>query len=169
MKLLNALLLASALPSVISQAGDAITAATTTASRVAQIPSATPTLDPTWRHDRARQKKHVHDFFRLFGWLRSNETIQDRDIPAAIRKIQRILRAPETGVYDERMEMVMSRPRCGTNQPYNATDAERPDRSGKKHRRYVLWGPKWNHRTVTYRFHNYTADLGSEKQRSILG
>jgi hypothetical protein len=166
MKLSRAVLLASALPGVFSQAGDRPTTTTSTRT-VAQIPSANPTLDPSWRHNRTRQTKHVHDFFRLFGWLRMNETIQDRDIPAAIRKIQRILRAPETGVYDERMETVMSRPRCGTIQPYNATDAGR-NRPSKKKKRFVLWGPKWHHQTVTYRFVNYTSEVTGEKQRSIL-
>lgn len=162
MKLICAVLLAIALPSVLSQAADA----PTTTSRYEQIPSATPTLDPSWRHNRTRQTKHVHDFFRLFGWLRTNETIQDRDIPAAIRKIQKILRAPETGVYDERMEAVMSRPRCDTMQPYNATDAK--NRGSKKRKRYVLWGPKWLHPTVTYRFVNYTAEVAQDRQRSVL-
>jgi hypothetical protein len=109
----------------------------------------------------------VHDFFRLFGWLRTNETIPDREIAAAIRKIQRILRAPETGVYDERMEAVMSRPRCGTVQPYNATDASK-NRPSKKNKRYVLWGPKWHHQTITYRFINYTAEVAADKQRTVL-
>jgi len=85
---------------------------------------------------------------------------------AAIRKIQRILHEPETGVYDERMERVMSKPRCGTEQPYNATDAGLDGKS--PHKRFVLWGPKWDHTPLTYRFINFTADLASSRQQSIV-
>ncbi|KAF2281286.1 uncharacterized protein EI97DRAFT_454492 [Westerdykella ornata] len=135
---------------------------------VSQIPSALPTpVDPSWRHNRTRQRKHVHDFFKLFGWLRHNDTIKDHDFPAAIRRIQRILHEPETGEYDEKMEVVMSRPRCGTIQPFNATDARMPD-GGTLRKRYVLWGPKWNSATVTYRFLNYTSDIAADLQRETL-
>lgn len=117
--------------------------------RVSLIPSAisstTPTLAPTptpvptpdWRHDPTRQSKHVHDFFKSFGWLKHDTSIKDRDMPAAIRKIQKMLHEPETGLYDERMEKVMSKPRCGTEQPYNETDAELGGKTPQK--RYVLW------------------------------
>lgn len=135
---------------------------------VDQIPSAIPTLDPSWRHNRTRQHKHVHDFFKLFGWLRRNDTIKEDDIPAAIRKIQRVLKEPETGEYDERMEVVMSRPRCGTIPPFNPADADISPRSDHVHKRYVLWGPKWNRQTITYRFVNYTSDIGSDRQRATL-
>lgn len=134
------------------------------------IPSApawpTPTPRPQeFRKDPSKQSKNVHDFFRAYGWLRRNETIPDAKLPAAIRKIQRILREKPTGVYDDRLDSVMSRPRCGTVQPYNATDAQQ---DGDIHRRYVLWGPKWDHSAITYRFVNYTADLTADRQRSIV-
>jgi hypothetical protein len=132
------------------------------------IPSATPTSNPTpsWKNDRPRQSKHVHDFFKSFGWLRKDTTIKDGDMPAAIRKIQKILQEPETGVYDERMEAIMSKPRCGTEQPYNETDANLNGTT--PHKRYVLWGPKWDHTSITYQFINYTGDLASERQKSIV-
>ena len=86
-------------------------------------------------------------------------------MPAAIKKIQRVLREPETGVYDERMERVMSRPQCGTVQQYNASDAM--DNSTLQSR-YVLWGPKWDRTSLTYRFVNYTSDLSVAKQQAIV-
>ncbi|KAF2013533.1 hypothetical protein BU24DRAFT_452403 [Aaosphaeria arxii CBS 175.79] len=136
------------------------------ARTLAVIPSSSPTLDPTWRQNRTRQAKHIHDFFKLFGWLRRNDTIRDPDMPRAIRKIQRVLREPETGVYDERMETVMSRPQCATVQPYNESDAIVDNST--MHKRYVLWGPKWDRTALTYRFVNYTADLSQDRQRAII-
>lgn len=133
---------------------------------VSQIPSALPTLDPNWRTNRTRQHQHVHDFFQLFGWLRPDDTIKESDLPAAIRKVQRVLREPETGIYDERMERVLSRPRCGTTPLAPNTQ---PPPGPKEHRkRYVLWGPKWATNVVTYRFLNYSPDLSSDRQRSLL-
>lgn len=162
MKFLSLSILLSLLPCCLSHP-DNVAIAASAARPISQIPSASPTPDPSWRHNRTRQAKHIHDFFKLFGWLRRNDTIQDDDLPAAIRKIQKVLREPETGVYDDRMEEVMSKPRCGTFQPYNETDAK-----SNMHKRYVLWGPKWDHTTITYRFINYTADLVSDRQRSIV-
>ena len=132
------------------------------------IPSATSTSDPTpsWKNDQPRQSKHVHDFFKSFGWLRKDTTIKDGDMPAAIRKIQRILHEPETGIYDERMEATMSKPRCGTEPPFDETDANLNGTT--PHMRYVLWGPKWDHTSLTYRFINFTGDLASERQKSII-
>ncbi|KAF2118102.1 hypothetical protein BDV96DRAFT_377666 [Lophiotrema nucula] len=134
---------------------------------ISLIPSATPTLvhSHPWRHNRTRQSQHVHEFFRLFGWLRRNDTIRDSDMPAAIQKIQKILHEPETGEYDDRMDAVMSKPRCGTLQPYNETDAKS---NSTMHKKYVLWGPKWDHTTITYQFINYTADLPADRQRIII-
>jgi hypothetical protein len=162
MKFFGTVLLLSSVQGCLSSAEDAPLAART----VSQIPSASPTADPNWRHNRTRQAKHVHDFFKLFGWLRRNDTINDDDLPKAIRKIQKTLREPETGIYDERMEIIMSKPRCGTIQPYNETDAKIPDE--KVHKRYVLWGAKWQPTTITYRFINYTADITSERQKTIV-
>jgi hypothetical protein len=139
------------------------------AATISQIPSAIPTTDPgSWRHNRTRQSKHVHEFFKSFGWLRhNNDTIRDADMPAAIRKIQRVLHEPQTGTYDEHMDEVMSQPRCGAIQQYNATDANLTDKE-TIHARYVLWGPKWDHTAITYRFTNYTADFPSDRQRSLI-
>ncbi|KAF2742630.1 zincin [Sporormia fimetaria CBS 119925] len=138
------------------------------AKTVSQIPSAIPTLDPSWRDDKTRQKKHVHEFLTSFGLARKNETLKDHELPNAIRKCQRILREPETGEYDEKMEIVMSRPRCGTIVPYNVTDMKNAEVKRDLEKRYVLWGPKWDRTTITYRFVNYTSDLGSDRQRAIL-
>ncbi|KAF2705417.1 hypothetical protein K504DRAFT_537468 [Pleomassaria siparia CBS 279.74] len=141
---------------------------------IALIPSAnptptpipTPSSDPSSQHNRTRQSKHVHEFFKSFGWLQRDRTIKDGDLPAAIKKIQKVLNEPETGVYDERMETMMSRPRCGTEQPYNETDATLIGTA--PHKRYVLWGPKWDHTSITYSFINYTGDLPSSRQQAIV-
>ncbi|KAH7123614.1 hypothetical protein B0J11DRAFT_315941 [Dendryphion nanum] len=135
------------------------------AKTISQIPSSAPTIDPSWQ-SRDKQKKRVHDFFRLFGWIRRNATIHEPQMPSAIRKIQRVLRVPETGEYNERMERVMSRPRCGTEAAYNESEATIPDGGNRK--RFVLWGPKWNRNPITYRFINYTNDLPENDQRSLI-
>ncbi|CAI6283163.1 unnamed protein product [Periconia digitata] len=137
------------------------------ATRTALIPSSPPQPTPTsgFRIDPKKLSKEVHGFFRAYGWLKHNQTIQDSEMPRAIRKIQRAIRHPETGVYDAGLNAVMSRPRCGTEQPYNATAA---NDGSDLHKRYVLWGPKWNHSPVTYRFINYTADLDVASQRTVI-
>ena len=153
-------------PTVVSDSQYNFEAARRVAAQtVSQIPSAVPTLDPSWQN-RDKQRKRVHDFFRLFGWVKRNNTIHDNQMPSAIRKIQRVLRVPETGVYTEKLERVMSRPRCGTEAAYNESDASMPD--GGIHKRYVLWGPKWNRNPITYRFINYTPDIPENEQRSLI-
>jgi hypothetical protein len=128
-------------------------------------PDATPTPRPRspWRQNRTRESWEIHNFFKLFGWLERNATIREDDIPAAIRKIQKVLHEPETGVYDDSIENVMAKPHCGTEPPYNETDATSP-----LQKRFTIWGPKWDRPTLTYRFINYTADLPPERQRAIL-
>lgn len=134
------------------------------------IPSSPPKPTPTaggpdgWRSDKKLQSKNVHDFFNAYGWLRHNESIPDFKLVSAIKKIQKMLRVPETGVYDDRLQSIMSRPRCGTIPAYNETDAKE---DGIR-KRYVVWGPKWDHTPITYRFLNFTADLSADIQRSIV-
>ncbi|PSN69651.1 hypothetical protein BS50DRAFT_631645 [Corynespora cassiicola Philippines] len=128
-------------------------------------PTAFPTPSPPLRVDARKQSKNVHDFFRLYGWLEENTNIPDNELPRAIRKIQRTLRTPETGVYDKHMDDVMNRPKCGTIQAYNESDASTNEPLSK---RYVLWGAKWNHSPLTYRFINYTADLPVERQQTLI-
>jgi hypothetical protein len=139
------------------------------AQRTSLVPSAsplpTPTATPQVRPDTRKESKRVHEFFKAFGWLRNNEHIPDDKIPAAVRRIQKVLRVPPTGVYDDRVDSVLSRPRCGTIPPYNATDAIG---DGDIRKRFVLWGPKWDHSPITYRFLNYTAKLPSDRQKSIF-
>jgi len=60
---------------------------------------------------------------------------------------------------------MMSGPRCGTEQTYNATDAED---ALDVERRYVLWGPKWAKTTLTWRFDSYTNDLSTARQQSTI-
>lgn len=135
------------------------------------IPSASPTATPTpqptdnLRVDKQKQSKNVHNFFKAYGWLKKDEAIPDAKLPAAIRKIQKVLKVPQTGVYDERMEGVMSKPRCGTIPQYDPSESL--DNS-TLHRRYVTWGPKWDHTAITYRFINYTNDLPQSQQRSLI-
>ena len=130
-------------------------------------PTATPTPQPadSLRVDKQKQSKNVHNFFKTYGWLKKDETIPEKKLPAAIRKIQKVLKVPQTGVYDENIEGVMSKPRCGTIPPYDPSESL--DNS-TLHRRYVMWGPKWDHTAITYRFINYTDDLPKNQQRSLI-
>ncbi|KAL5381436.1 hypothetical protein DPSP01_007150 [Paraphaeosphaeria sporulosa] len=135
------------------------------------IPSAAPTPTPTpqpadvLRVDKNKRSKNVHNFFKAYGWLKKDGTIPDSKLPVAIRKIQKVLKVPETGVYDVHLDTVMSKPRCGTIPQYNPSESL--DNSTLQSR-YVLWGPKWDHTSITYRFVNYTADLPPAQQRSLV-
>ncbi|KAF9735790.1 hypothetical protein PMIN02_008103 [Paraphaeosphaeria minitans] len=136
------------------------------------IPSAAPTPTPTppladgLRVDKNKRSKNVHNFFKAYGWLKKDEVIPDSKLPAAIRKIQKILKVPETGVYDAHLDIIMSKPRCGTIPQYNPSESLE---NSTLQSRYVLWGPKWDHTSITYRFVNYTADLPAAQQRSLVG
>ena len=136
-----------------------------TTTRRPPDPGATGRPHSPWRQNRTRESAEIHNFFKLFGWLRRNDTIRDDDIPAAIRKIQKILHEPETGVYDDSIENVMAKPHCGTEPAYNETDAKSDVPLAK---RYAIWGPRWDRTSLTYRFINFTADLAADKQRAII-
>lgn len=135
------------------------------------IPSAAPAPTPTpssadhLRVDKNTRSKNVHNFFKAYGWLKNDEVIPDAKLPAAIRKIQEVLKVPETGVYDEHLDTVVSKPRCGTTPEYDPSESL--DNSTLQCR-YVIWGPKWDHSSITYRFMNYTADLPAAQQRSLF-
>jgi hypothetical protein len=136
----------------------------------ALIPSATSaspssTSPPSSALDQRQHSKHVNDFYRLYGWLKPGKSVPDSELPKAIRKIQRKLKEPVTGAFSDKMMNMMSGPRCGTEQPYNATDAE--DASNVE-RRYVLWGPKWAKTTLTWRFDSYSNDLSTARQQSTI-
>lgn len=89
----------------------------------------------------------------------------DNELPTAIRKIQKVLKEPVTGVLSDKLVNIMSKPRCGSEQPYNETDAKLPPDLQK---RYVLWGPKWAKTSLTWRFVSYSEDLSQQVQRSTL-
>lgn len=149
--------------------GDSISINGVAARGTSIIPSAPPVASPTSTpadglHGDKRKTKKVHVFFKAYGWLRENESIPEDKLPAAIRKIQKVLRLPQTGAYDDVMDTVMSKPRCGTVPQYNPSEAL----DNNLHSRYVMWGPKWDHTSITYRFINYTADLPVAQQRSIV-
>ncbi|KAF1968946.1 hypothetical protein BU23DRAFT_246148 [Bimuria novae-zelandiae CBS 107.79] len=141
-----------------------------TARRTSIIPSTLPVATPTsppadgLRGDKQKQTKNVHNFFKAYGWLKKNEDIPEAELPAAIRKIQKVLKVSQTGVYDEHMDTVMSKPRCGTVPQYDPSESLNDTMQS----RYVLWGPKWDHTSITYRFINYTADLPVSQQRSLV-
>ncbi|KAL6711948.1 hypothetical protein ACN47E_002991 [Coniothyrium glycines] len=137
---------------------------------IALIPSATPTrtgaaVSLTPLPDQRPHAKHINDFYKLYGWLKPGTEVPDSDLPRAIRKIQRKLKEPVTGAFSDRMMDIMTRPRCGTEQPYNATDA---DDSAGKPKRYVLWGPRWAKTTLSWRFLNYSNDVTAAQQQSIV-
>jgi hypothetical protein len=134
---------------------------------IAIIPSASPTQSvlPTATPDQRRHSKHVNDFYKLYGWLKPNTSVPDKELPKAIRKIQKVLEEPVTGVFSDRMMDIMTKPRCGTEQVYNETAAKSPP---DLHKRYVVWGSKWPKTTITWRFVSYSADLSAAQQQSTL-
>jgi hypothetical protein len=134
---------------------------------IAIIPSASPTqsVRPTAIPDQKQHSKHVNDFYKLYGWLKPNTTVPDKDLPKAICKIQKALEEPVTGIFSDRMMDIMTKPRCGTEQAYNETAANAPP---ALHKRYVLWGSKWAKSTLTWRFVKYSADLSAAQQQSTL-
>jgi hypothetical protein len=134
---------------------------------IALIPSASPikAMLPSPAPDQRKHSKHVNDFYKLYGWLKPNTTVPDKDLPKAIRKIQKALEEPEDGVFSDKMMDIMTKPRCGTEQPYNETAAMAPT---GLHKRYVVWGSKWAKTTVTWRFESYSSDLSAAQQQSTL-
>ncbi|CAO2657063.1 Nn.00g058660.m01.CDS01 [Neocucurbitaria sp. VM-36] len=136
---------------------------------IALIPSASPTRpavpSATVQAESRKHSKHVNDFFKLYGWIEPGRSVPDSDLPKAIRKIQKVLKEPITGVFSAKMMDIMNRPRCGTEQPYNETDAKT---SPDLQKRYVLWGSKWAKATLTWRFINYSADVSVAQQQSTV-
>jgi len=131
---------------------------------IAIIPSASPSKPslPSATPDQKQHSKHVNDFYKLYGWLRPNTTVPDKDLPDAIRKIQKVLEEPVDGIFSDKMMDIMTKPRCGTEQPYNETAAEAPT---GLHKRYVVWGSKWAKSTITWRFESYSSDLPQAQQQ----
>jgi hypothetical protein len=134
---------------------------------IAIIPSASPAqpIQPTATPDQRRHSKHVNDFYKLYGWLKPNTSVPDKELPKAIRKIQKVLKEPVTGIFSDRMMEIMTRPQCGTEQVYNETAAKAPL---DLHKRFVIWGSKWAKSTITWQFVSYSADLSAAQQQSTL-
>jgi hypothetical protein len=134
---------------------------------IAIIPSASPTqsLQPTATPDQRQHSKHVNDFYKLYGWLKPNTSVPDKELPKAIRKIQKVLEEPVTGIFSDKMMDIMTKPRCGTEQPYNESAAVAP---ADLHKRYVVWGSKWSSKTLTWRFISYTSDISVAQQQSTI-
>jgi hypothetical protein len=91
--------------------------------------------------------------------------VPDKELPRAIRKIQKVLKEPVTGIFSDKMMDIMTKPRCGTEEPYNETAANEP---AGLHKRYVIWGSKWAKTSLTWRFVNYSSDLPAAQQQSTL-
>jgi hypothetical protein len=134
---------------------------------IALIPSASPTVSalPSAIPNQGKHSKHVNDFYKLYGWLKPNTVVPDKDLPKAISKIQKVLEEPVDGIFSDRMMDIMTKPRCGTEQPYNETVARA---STEIHKRYVIWGSKWAKTTLTWRFDSYSSDLPAAQQQSTL-
>lgn len=134
---------------------------------IALIPSVSPTRPtaPPATPEAKKHAKHVNDFFKMYGWLEPGKSVPDAELPKAIRKIQKVLKEPVTGVMSNEMSDMMNKPRCGTEQEYNKTDAALPP---DLHKRYVLWGPKWTKSPLTWRFLSYSSDLPTAQQQSTL-
>jgi len=134
---------------------------------IAIIPSVSPTrpTQPSATADQKRHSEHVNDFYKAYGWLKPNTTVADKDLPRAIRKIQKALKEPVDGVFSDKMMNIMTKPRCGVEEPYNASAAEAPP---DLHKRYVLWGSKWPMTTLTWRFVSYSNDVSQAVQQSTV-
>ena len=165
MRVLWATLVAGLIASCSCRPNDIVRRGTSIIPSAPPIPTATPSPPENLRVDKKKQAKDIHDFFKAYGWLKKDEAIPDAKLPVAIRKIQKVLKIPQTGVYDGRMHTVLNKPRCGTVPRYDPSEALSNDTLQS---RYVLWGPKWDRTTLTYRFVNYTADLPAVQQRSLV-
>jgi hypothetical protein len=139
----------------------------TARDNIAIIPSASSTrpVQPTATPDQKKHSKHVNDFYKLYGWLKPNTSVPDRELPKAIRKIQKVLEEPVTGIFSDKMVEIMTKPRCGTEQPYNETAANAP---AELRKRYVLWGSRWSKSTLTWRIINYSSDISVAQQQSTI-
>lgn len=136
---------------------------------VALIPSVSPTQPAiplaTIEAESKKHSKHVNDFYKLYGWLKPGTSVPEPELPKAIRKIQKVLKEPVTGVFSDKMTSIMNSPRCGTEQPYNETAAKAPV---DLHKRYVVWGPKWTKTSLTWKFISYSSDLSAARQQSTI-
>lgn len=79
------------------------------------------------------------------GNLRTEE-----QLIGAIKQLQSFGNLPVTGVIDEATRELMQRPRCGQPDNPNSMDFSATNRL-KRHRRYVIQGPKWSTTSVTWR------------------
>jgi hypothetical protein len=161
------LLLLASIPTCLAGSRRYVARENIPTDNIAIIPSATSTqpAQPTATPDQRKHSKHVNDFYKLYGWLKPNTSVPDRELPKAIRKIQKVLKEPVTGIFSDKMMDIMTKPRCGTEQPYNETAAKEP---AELQKRYVLWGSKWAKSTLTWRFINYSSDLSTTQQQSTI-
>lgn len=133
------------------------------------IPSAARTSpELSSESSRARLRphaKHINEFFKSYGWLKSNESVPDTELPKAVEKIQHALNEPVTGIITDNLTKILTAPRCGTLQPYNDTAAKSPT---EHHKRYVVWGPKWALSTLTWKLVAYSVTASREYQQSTI-
>lgn len=67
----------------------------------------------------------------------------------AIKTLQRFGNIPITGKLDDATSELMRRPRCGQPDNPNSLDFSATNRL-RRHRRYVIQGPKWQSTSVTW-------------------
>lgn len=101
----------------------------------------------------------------------SDQQVSDPALKDALKKLQRIGRIPETGVYDEATAKVMALPRCPVHSQHDndavngTTDSTAP---GGARARFTVTGGTWDHTQLTYRFDNVTPDFnGSDAYAAI--
>ncbi|XP_022103759.1 matrix metalloproteinase-16-like [Acanthaster planci] len=83
------------------------------------------------------------------------------NVERAIAMMQYKAHIPVTGRLNKATIAMMRRPRCG-NKDFNSP----ADRLRRRRRRYSLSGNKWPKKDITYKFINYTPDLGQRTTRS---
>ncbi|PVH68823.1 hypothetical protein DL98DRAFT_384861, partial [Cadophora sp. DSE1049] len=94
--------------------------------------------------------KKVGAFLQKFGYLKlGNEAIQE-DLAPALTELQAVGSIPKTGVFDAATAQLMDKPRCGYPD-------RNPSISGPLES--TIFGGKWDHTDITYRFDSFCADL----------
>ncbi|XP_026202639.1 matrix metalloproteinase-19 [Anabas testudineus] len=90
-------------------------------------------------------------YLKRYGYLNEPADAQDpqylEEIMEALSVFQRVNDLPPTGELDEATLEVMTKPRCGMEDPFN-----------KKFHKYRVMG-RWRKRSLTYRIYNYTPDM----------
>jgi len=95
---------------------------------------------------------NVKGYLEQFGYHNPNAFDGNDDISPAITEFQNTFGLPPTGKADEAVLKLMAKPRCGVSD---------------KSTRNAFADTKWNKKTLTYFFNNYSPDLNSGDIRRL--